>query len=490
MRRSIRFVFRGVVHDLTHFEPTRTLLEWLREDQHATGTKEGCSGGDCGACTIVLARFEDGVLRYDPVNACIALLGQVDGAEIITVEDLAEGGHLHPVQQAMVQHHGAQCGFCTAGIIMSLFAAYHADKPLDVAGINECLAGNLCRCTGYRPILDAASEAFAREVNDHFARDAAHRIARLEALHDPRDAMIGEGAQFFALPASLETAAELAAQNPEATVLAGATDVGLWITKDLEPLPQIIALSRVRELREIRETAEGVYLGAMVTHRAALPVLTRLDADLGALMQRFASRQIRALGTIGGNIANASPLGDLPPALMALGARLHLRHGKTTRDLPLEEFFIAYGKQAKAPGELIAGVSIPALGADTHFRSFKISKRLDEDISIVTAAFCVQLDGRQIQSARIAFGAMGGGIARRARQSEQALVGCSIDDPASWDGALRALGTDYSPSDNPRGSSHYRARLARALLGKALIEISGASGRTRLMRRGENAITV
>ena len=483
MRRTIRFIFRGTVHELETFEPTTTLLEWLREERGTTGTKEGCNEGDCGACTVVLVRAEGGRLTYNPVNACILLLGQVDGAEILTVEDLAEGNILHPIQAAMVKHHASQCGFCTPGIVMSLFAAFHApERPMAREAIADCLAGNLCRCTGYRPILDAALEVMHDARMDQFSQASADRFEALSNFADGRDIVVGNEARFFASPARLDTLTELAANHPEATLLAGATDIGLWVTKKLADLPRIIALGRVIALKEIVETEEALFIGAGVTHAEAMASLAAIDPDLEALMHRFASKQVRASGTVGGNIANGSPIGDLPPALIALGASLHLRHRDTDRDLPLEDFFLEYGKQDRAPGEIVTGITIPRLKTGQHFRAFKISKRRDEDISSVLGAFRISLDGRSIAEARIAFGGMAG-TPKRAFGAEAALIGISIDDPHAWMEAIKALETDFQPISDMRASAAYRARIARALVGKALSEIAGAPSQTRIAPR-------
>ncbi|WP_284177788.1 xanthine dehydrogenase small subunit [Rhabdaerophilum sp. SD176] len=485
MRRNLRFIFRGSLVELNEIDPTRMLLEWLREARHATGTKEGCNEGDCGACTIILARWQDGAVRYQPVNACILLLGMVDGCEVLTVEDLAKGGALHPVQQAMVRHHGAQCGFCTPGIVMSLVAAYLAEpRPVSRETIAECLAGNLCRCTGYRPIFDAAAEALADPVPDDPGIGVAGKAAALQVLADGRDLILGHDDRFFAAPAQLDTFAEMAASHPEATLVSGATDVGLWITKKLQDLPKVIALNRIEALKTIAEDETTLFLGAGVTHTAAMPALARIDPDLDQLMKRFASRQVRASGTIGGNIANGSPIGDLAPALVALGCTLHLRHGAESRDLPLEDFFIAYGKQDRRPGEWISGLTITRPGPGSHFRCFKISKRTDEDISTVMGAFRIELDAeRRIVSARIAFGGMAA-TPRRAAKAEAALVGLPIAAPAEWAVALRALAEDYQPISDMRATAAYRSRVARALLGKALTEIGGARSLTRIQPRG------
>jgi xanthine dehydrogenase small subunit len=478
-RTKLTFRFRGGTVALASFSPRATLLDWLREEAAAKGTKEGCGEGDCGACTVVLSRLRDGALTYEPVNACILLLGQVDGAEVLTIEDLADGDALHPVQQAMVDFHGSQCGFCTPGIVMSLFALYHARAPATYSSVCEALAGNLCRCTGYKPIIDAALATCEGEPADRFATQAAERRAALAALADGRDLLVGDEGAFFAAPASEPALADLYTRYPEAILLGGATDVGLWITKQLRDVKQIIWLGRVAGLDAIEATAEGLRLGATATLANATPHLNGLHADLGALMARFGSRQVRESGTVGGNIANGSPIGDLAPALIALGGRVELRRGETSRLLALEDFFLAYGKQDRAGGEFVRALLAPNLRPNESYRAFKVSKRFDEDISAVMGAFRFTLDGRRIIAARIAYGGMAA-TPKRAVTAETALLGADLDVRASWSAAIGAIARDFTPLTDMRASAPYRAKVAANLLTKALIEIAGAEAPTRI----------
>jgi len=473
-RNALQFQRQGRAVRIAEFSPRATVLDWLRLQERSVGTKEGCAEGDCGACAVVVVRERDNRLVYEPVNSCIALLGQLDGAELITVEDLADNGVLHPVQEAMARLHGSQCGFCTPGIVMSLFAHYHErDGASSRQRINDALAGNLCRCTGYRPILDAALEV-CNGADDQFTRNVAVRRRAIAALDDEADLFVGDEAAFFAAPASEDALARLYAQHPDATIVAGATDVGLWITKKLTPLEKIIHVGRVSELSHIEKTAEGYTLGAIVSLAQAAPVLGAIDPDIAEVLRRFGSIQVRACGTVGGNIANGSPIGDLGPMLIALGAKLELRHGEDIRRLALEDFFLDYGKQDRKPGEFVRRLVVPKLAGGSHFRAYKITKRFDEDISAVLAAFCLKVESGRIGGARVAFGGMAG-IPKRAKAVEAKLNGLSLAEPNAWRAAAEAVKDDFTPLTDLRASADYRSRVAGNLVVKALAEIAGAA---------------
>ncbi len=476
-RSAIRFLRRGQLVSLENVPPMRTLLDYLRLEEKSRGTKEGCNEGDCGACTVALGSLRDGRLVYEPVNACILLMGQIDGKELVTVDDLAEDGTLHPVQQAMVDLHGSQCGFCTPGFIMSFFALYHSGKAPTRQDIVDQIAGNLCRCTGYRPIVDAAARACTGTALDHWARAADETAQKLAKLQDGTDLLCGSADSFIARPASADSLCSLAASNPEAAIVAGATDVGLWITKQMRELPRIILVGGVEELHRISDKQGRLSIGAAATYAEAQAQLAGLHPDIGEVLRRIGSRQVRASGTVGGNIANGSPIGDMPPMLIALDATLHLRHDSEVRSQPLESFFIAYGKQDRKPGELVWRIDVPKLAADQVFRAYKISKRFDQDISAVMAAFRFTLDGRRVRQARIAFGGMAA-TPKRGTRAEAMLQGVSLDDPPSWDRAISALAEDFQPISDMRASADYRMNVAQGLLGKALIEIAGADGGT------------
>ena len=485
-RNAVRFVRRGRIVERSDFAPTETLLDHLRIRERAHGTKEGCAEGDCGACTVAVGRpdGDDGV-TWQPVNSCILLLGMIDGAEIVAVEDLASpDGTLHPVQRAMVDLHASQCGFCTPGFVMSLFTLYHAGLRADRAVVNDWLAGNLCRCTGYRPIADAALACCTGEADDAFAKRAAETAGLLAELSedthlpngtdlsDNDDVFVGDAETFFAAPATEDALATLCARHPDATIVGGATDVGLWITKQLRELPRIVHTGRVASLHEVREAEDRIEIGAAATYAEAEAALDGIDPDVGEMLRRLGSKQVRATGTVGGNIANGSPIGDSPPVLIALGATIELRRGDARRTLALEDFFLDYGRQDRASGEILTRITVPRLGSDEHFRCYKISKRFDQDISALLGAFRFRIRRGRIAGARIAFGGMAA-TPKRAPAAESAVVGLRLRDPGSWPAAAAALSEDFSPIDDHRASAGYRLRVARSLLLKALDEIAG-----------------
>jgi xanthine dehydrogenase small subunit len=478
MRRTIRFLRRGKVIELSDIDPTEMLLDHLRLREGACGTKEGCAEGDCGACTVALGRVVGGRLVYEPVNSCIFLTGMADGADVVAVDDLApDGAPLHPVQQAMVDYHGSQCGFCTPGFIMSLFTLYQSGKTPDRKTVTDWLAGNLCRCTGYRPIVDAALAACDGHPADSYAKNAAATAAALGRLGDGEDLFVGNDERFFAAPATLQSLADLYSANPDANLVAGATDVGLWVTKQLRDLPKIIHVGRVADFDTIEDQPDTLVIGAGATYAQAEAQLAAIDPDLAELLRRLGSKQVRACGTIGGNIANGSPVGDMPPVLIALAATIELRRGGEVRTVPLDSFFIAYGKQDRRAGEFIQSIRAPKLAADQHFRCYKISKRFDQDISAVLGAFRFTVENGTITAVRIAYGGMAA-TPKRARAAEAAVAGARLGDEASWADAAAALARDFSPISDLRASAGYRLETARALLVKALRELSGTPTRT------------
>ena len=468
--RPIRFFHRGAVVELDDVLPTRTVLDWLRVEQRCTGTKEGCAEGDCGACTVVLGELDEkGALALRPVNSCIRFLPTLDGKALFTVEDLAgPGGALHPVQQSMVDCHGSQCGFCTPGFVMSLWACYERHQAAGSRPTRQQLAddlsGNLCRCTGYRPILDAGQQMFDRAP---VRLDARPVVAALKALAgDPPLATAGG----FHAPRTLAALAALRAARPQARLLAGATDIGLWVTKQLRALPEIIYLGEVAELRRIEVQGDKLRIGAGASLEAAWKALAGRWPTLRDMWLRFASPPVRHAGTMGGNVANGSPIGDSAPVLIALGASLVLRRGERRRMLPLEAFYLDYMKNALEPGEFVEAIEVPLAHAtdNAQLRAYKISKRFDSDISAVSAAFALALDGERVRDVRLAFGGMAA-IVRRAPAAEAALRGRPWNE-ASLEDAIAALASEFEPLTDMRASAAYRRQVAQNLLRRFWLE--------------------
>jgi len=429
-----------------------------------------------------LWELEGDALRYRAVNACIQFLPSLDGRQLLTVEHLkGQDGALHPVQRAMVETHGSQCGFCTPGFVMSMVALQAEGGALDRKRIDDALAGNLCRCSGYGPIIEAARKMGPAPVANGGPLDGAAVTKQLAALDTDDDlALEAAGTRYFA-PRSIEALSRLLETHPEATLVAGATDVGLWVTKQHRRLDPVIHLGDIDALKRLSLSDGILEIGAGVTYEETLDVIAEHAPDLGELIRRIGSRQIRNAGTIGGNIANGSPIGDMPPALIALGATLALRRGGTTREIPLEDFFIAYGEQDLAPGEFVEAVRVPVAAAG-GLRCYKISKRFDQDITAVLGAFNLSVFDGIVRSARICFGGMAA-TPKRAPACEAALLGKPFNE-TTLAAAREALTGEFQPITDMRASADYRFAVARNLLTKAYIEASRPEIETRLAGPG------
>jgi len=463
--RPLRFFHRGAVVALQGLPATTTVLGWLREHAHCTGTKEGCNEGDCGACTVLVGELQaDGQVGFKPVNSCLQWMPTLDGKALVTVEDL---GGSHPAQRAMVACHGSQCGFCTPGFVMSLAgcAERHAAAGTTPTRqqIADDLSGNLCRCTGYRPILDAG-EQMAGLPPQPLASPAM--VAALQALRaDPPLVYQAPGEPAFHAPRTLDALATLRAARPEARLLAGNTDIGLWVNKQFRGLGEIISLGEVAALKTITETDGRLQIGAGASLQAAWAALAArwpAPSGVGDMGRRFASLPIREVGTMGGNIANGSPIGDSAPVLIALGAEIVLRRGAATRTLALQDFYLGYMKNALQPGEFVQALQLPLPQADETLRIYKLSKRHDCDISGLAAGLWLKRDGDRITDARFAFGGLAG-IVQRAAGAETAVRGQPWTE-TTVRAAMAALDADFQPLSDLRASAGYRQRAARNLL--------------------------
>ncbi|MBT53670.1 MAG: xanthine dehydrogenase small subunit [Mameliella sp.] len=469
---DISFLLNGESVELREVPATVTLLDWLREQRGLTGTKEGCNEGDCGACSVMVTDAKGA----RTLNACILFLPQLHGKAVRTVEGLsAPDGTLHPVQQTLIDYHGSQCGFCTPGFAVSMATA-HLNGDTNH---NDALAGNLCRCTGYAPILRAARAAADVPAPDWLKSDQDFFCPEISS---GGAGAAGRGADSPPLPGlapqTTDELAQLYTANPDATLVAGATDVGLWITKQLRDLDKVIFLNRCADLQEITETDSTIRIGTGVTMDRVHALMKDHHPSYAEMIRRYGSTQVRNAATIGGNIANGSPIGDNPPALIALGATLHLRHGDIRRDLPLEAFFVDYGKQDRAKGEFVEAVSIPKQ-PDT-LRVYKLSKRFDQDISAVCGAFNLTITDGIVTQARIAFGGMAG-IPKRATHVEAAITGLPWTE-ATVDAAAPAWAQDFTPMSDMRASADYRLTAARNMLRRALAEDQGHATRVLEVR--------
>ena len=464
----ISFLINQELRQESDLSPNMTVLQYLRKKVQKTGTKEGCGSGDCGACTVVIGEVVDGQLQYRSINSCLTFVSSLHGKQLITVEDLQHNNKLHPTQQAMVDFHGSQCGFCTPGFIMSMFALSKNKPAANKNDVMESLAGNLCRCTGYRPIVDAAlSLASDAPLMDQFVELEKSTIARLQTLQE-QPASLSHGKLTAYLPRSVNELAEIYSANPNAKLVAGGTDLALEVTQFHREIETLINLTYIEDMKVCEESEDALQIGANVAISDAYKLLTHHYTDFGELLHRFASLQIRNQGTLGGNIGNASPIGDAPPLLIALNAQVKLRRGKQSRVMPIEDYFISYKVTAQQESEFIEQVIIPKPKTNETFRAYKLSKRLDDDISAVCGAFNIQIEDNKVVSARIAFGGMAA-TPKRATRCENALLGKEWTE-ANVKEAMQEIHNDFEPLSDFRASKEYRSITAANMLRRFYIE--------------------
>tara|TARA_B100000929_G_C15483491_1_gene411993 strand:- start:37 stop:1512 length:1476 start_codon:yes stop_codon:yes gene_type:complete len=478
----VHFLFNQSIKpvDLAGVNPNMTVLQWLRQNNH-NGSKEGCAAGDCGACTAVVGEListgSKVFIEYKSINTCIALVLNLVGKHLITVEGLAEGDKLHPVQQAMVQANGSQCGFCTPGFVMSLFALYHNESSIDLDKINESLSGNLCRCTGYKPIINAAFLIFAKKSQCHedfYIKNNAKLISSLQEINEienkPYCYTDKNKKIYYNSPTGIDQLASIFQKHPDAKLIAGGSDLGLDITQQLKEFENIINIQNVAEMKTIENNNEYIQIGAAVSYHSAWSVLVESFPELRSLLLRFASKPIRNWATIGGNIANASPIGDMPPVLIALNSLVKLRKGSNVRKVNLQDFFVGYRETALKEGEFIESILVPKLSSNERLWVHKISKRYEDDISAVCMAIKITTDDGVLIESRIAFGGMSD-IPKRAKQLEKTIV-------SNWTHkdlvhkAYLALKEDFSPIDDVRATSEYRLQVSARLIEKTALNFS------------------
>ena len=467
MTPALRFLLNGQQVELTEVGASDTLLDFLRINRRLTGTKEGCAEGDCGACTVLVGRLTDDGLIYEPVNACIRFLASCHGCHIVTIEHLrGPDGGLHPIQAAMVEHHGSQCGFCTPGIVIALYGLWMTNPGATATDIEVALQGNICRCTGYEPIIKAALAAgrAGGQASDALAVERELVTAKLRDMRGER-IELSKGGERAIIPADVDDLAAVLEAEPKATLIAGATDVGLWVTKFMRDISPAVFIGHLMKSKRVE--GEEIRLGAGVTYSEAAPLIRKHIPAAHDYWLRIGGWQVRNMGTIGANIANGSPIGDTPPLLIALGARIVLRKGAARRELPLEDFFIEYGRQDRSVGEFVEEVIIPTK-PQAKIAAYKVSKRRDSDITAVAAGFCLTVEDGTIADARICFGGMAG-IPKRAAGAEAALTGQPFARD-TFEAAAHAVADDFQPLSDWRASADYRRTVAANLFRRFWLE--------------------
>jgi len=476
---QIQFLLNHHSISLDNVDPNLTVLQYLRDHLALTGTKEGCASGDCGACTVVVAKLSDtqpSELIYQSINACITFIGTLHGKQLITVEHLKQGSNLHPVQQSMVDNDGSQCGFCTPGIVMSSFALNKNNPSPNRKQVVEALAGNLCRCTGYRSIIDSALQSVKQ--SDSFAEQSSETIRRLLELQQlpvpsKTNTRKNNSKQSYNAPKNCHELSKILLKKPNSSLVAGGTDLALSVTQSLETIEHLVYLGDVAELNLISETKDYFTVGAAVSYSRFYSAVAKDYPELSQMIERIGSTQIRNSGTIGGNIANASPIGDMPPVLIALNAKLILRQGEKYRTIDIEDYFTGYKKTQLQPSEFIKEISIPKIQSKQTLKVYKVSKRFDDDISAVLAGFFIEIDNQKIRNIRIAFGGMAATPAR-ANKCESALLGKTINQK-TFQSAINALIEDFKPMSDVRASSEYRMKVAQNIIQKFYIELNEQS---------------
>jgi len=466
---TIKFIYRDRIVEIKNPNSNETLLNYIRTKLKKTGTKEGCAEGGCGACTVVLGELKDSKMNYSSVNSCITFLPTLHGKQLILVEDLLlTDGSLHPVQEAMVNYHGSQCGFCTPGFVMSLFSMFKNYSKINDNLIKDTISGNLCRCTGYQPIIKAAKSLNKKNKNDQFTKNKNNLIKLLKKINNESIIIYRDGKKYFA-PRYVQELKKILKKNINAHLLSGGTDLSLVVTKERKDIDCIIYMNSINELNYIKNNDKYIEIGASTPLIKIENYIEKYYSDFTSILKRYGSVQIRNVATMAGNIATASPIGDTLPLLLALDAKIVLRGIKKTKILDLNSFFIDYRKTKLKKGQFIDSIRIP-LFPKNIFKAYKISKRFDDDISSVCASFNLEMKNKKIKNIKIAYGGMSS-IPKRAKQCEKILSNSTITEQ-TINKAKEALERDFKPISDMRASAKYRMMVAKNLLHKCFLEVA------------------
>ena len=463
----VKFIYRNKIVEINNPDPNETILNYIRTKLKKTGTKEGCAEGGCGACTVVLGELKKSNINYKAINSCIAFVPSLEGKQLILVEDLISKDELHPVQKAMVNYHGSQCGFCTPGFVMSLFAMYKSYSSYNENIIKDSIQGNLCRCTGYKPIIDAAKSLNKKNKSDHFSRNKKIIITLLKKIKQRSITIYSNNKKYFA-PKTVYELKKILKQHPNSKLLSGGTDISLIVTKERKDLDSLIYINSIDELNYIKKNNNYIEVGATTPLINFESIIKRYFPDFAQILKRYGSVQIRNVCTIAGNIATASPIGDTLPLLLSLDSQIIIKDKSKTKILPLNGFFINYRKTKLKKGQFIHSIRIPLLSKNI-FKAYKISKRIDDDISSICASFNIELKNNKIKKIKIAYGGMAN-IPQRAISCEKILLNSSMSDNIISK-AKKSLEKDFKPITDARASKKYRMEVAKNLLEKCFLEV-------------------
>jgi len=466
---TIKFVYQNRIIEISNPDPNETLLNYIRTKLKKTGTKEGCAEGGCGACTVVFGELKNSDINYTTVNSCITFLPTLEGKQLILVEDLvSKDNTLHPVQEAMVKYHGSQCGFCTPGFVMSLFSMFKNYSKFKGNEIKDCIAGNLCRCTGYKPIIKAAKSLRTKNKIDHFTKNKKKTVTLLKKIGNKSIVIYNKNKKYFA-PRYVTELKKILKKNPDSKLLSGGTDLSLVVTKNRKDIESIIYMNSIKELNYIKDNNKYIEVGAATSLSNFELYIKKYYPDFNKILKRYGSIQIRNVATIAGNIATASPIGDNLPLLLALDSQVILHGIKKNKILPIKDFFVNYRKTKLKEGQFIHSIRIPIFKKNI-FKAYKISKRIDDDISSVCAAFNLIIENKRIKKIKIAYGGMAA-IPKRAINCERVLLNSSITEDII-NKAKNALEKDFLPISDMRASGNYRKVIAKNLLEKCFLEIN------------------